>query len=104
MTVTIKGVMIPTVKGIMTLSKVTPDEATHEARIDFEGEELGSVDTAVYVLKDKEYQAAATPDTGSTTKARATVPSEWPEGSGQIFLKGSRGRRTNTVPFDVIRR
>lgn len=93
---------VTTTKAIMALDSVDPDEAVHNQKINFKGGELGSVNQAVFILSGKEYSVKATPVTGDLTKATATVPSEWPVGSGQVFLKGSRDRRTNTVPFDVI--
>ncbi|MFE6775350.1 hypothetical protein [Streptomyces sp. NPDC057702] len=89
-------------KGIMSLDTVVPDEAGHNAPLTFNGIELGSVNHAVFILTGKEYETVAQPVTGDPKKATSAVPPAWPEGSGQIYLKGSRDRRTNTVPFDVI--
>ncbi|MFG2227860.1 hypothetical protein [Streptomyces sp. NPDC048644] len=94
--------MTVTTKQIMALEDITPDETTHGKGINFTGKELGSVTTAVYILAGKEYPTPATPVPNENSKATATVPNAWPVGSGQVFLKGSRDRQTNTIPFDVI--
>ncbi|MCB5912331.1 hypothetical protein [Streptomyces pinistramenti] len=94
--------MTVTIKQVMALEDISPDEATHGKAISFTGKELGSVTTAVYILAGKEYPTQATPVPNEPTKATATVPNTWLVGSGQVFLKGSRDRQTNTMPFDVI--
>ncbi|MFD9816710.1 hypothetical protein [Streptomyces sp. NPDC059080] len=94
--------MTVTTKQIMALEDIEPDEATHGRAIDFTGKELSSVTTAVYILAGKEYPTPAKPVPNEPTKATATVPNTWQHGSGQVFLKGSRDRQTNTVAFDVV--
>ncbi|WP_367433701.1 hypothetical protein [Streptomyces celluloflavus] len=89
-------------KTTMGLADVTPDEAHHKEQIVFTGTELGTVEVAVYILAGKEYPAPAKAKTGSTTEATATVPDEWTKGNGQVYLKGSHDRRTNTVDLDIL--
>ncbi|MFD7106984.1 hypothetical protein [Streptomyces celluloflavus] len=89
-------------KTTMGLSDVTPDEALHNQKIEFTGTELGTVEVAVYILAGEEHSTPAKAKTGSTKEATATVPSEWPKGNGQVYLKGSHDRRTNTVDLDIL--
>ena len=94
--------MTTTAKSIMTLDRATPDEAKHNAEVMLDGAELGSVQKAVFIVNGQETESPCAAIPGSSTQAKTTVPNTAPTGSGQLYLKGTRDRRTNTVPFDVL--
>ncbi|MFE7317816.1 hypothetical protein ACFU7T_32645 [Streptomyces sp. NPDC057555] len=93
---------VKTAKMVMSLESVEPDEAKHLQTINFQGTELGTTKKAWFILDGKPFETKATPVPNEPTKATAVVPDTWPAGSGQVYLEGSRDRRSNTVPLDVI--